>query len=462
VTAGPYFLGIDLGTSSLKCGLFDAAGSCLKAERVPYRTCEWEGGAEQHCEDWWSATTSGIQSTTAGIDTTHIVAIGVGGHAPSPVFLDEDFHQVCPVSPWFDRRVKPYHDRLVEALGGRPENGDERLMTHVAARALWLKTEDHPAYERAVCFLHSGDYLVARLTGLRVLTARRASRVFAAAKLPPQIIPQRECRPGETVGSLLPEIGRKLGLSPATAVVSGGLDSFLGSVGSGIQQPGDACVNTGSSAVVALLTDTDCVGRFEFADCQLLSQPVGPAGRSIGLFAQAAGRIESADKLLTEALATRPSAWGRRLLPELVQQAPADEVAIQATVLEMVRRHSPVEVLHLLIDVLVLRERAALEEIEQRAEPAQRIWLVGGLTRVADFAQLQCDVLGREVQIPEVADSGALGAAVLAAASVGQDSPEKVARRMVRSRQSLAPRAPVADFYESVFNEMRASAGASV
>jgi xylulokinase len=456
---GPLFLGIDLGTSSLKCGLFDEAGSCLRAESVFYPTREWEGGAEQHCGDWWSALVAAVRRAATGIDPALVVAIGIGGHAPSPVFVDADLEPVCPVLPWFDSRTKPQHDRLLEILGGRSENGDERLMGQVAARAMWLRSADPSAFARTACILHSGDYLVARLTGQRVLTSSRAPNVFSAADLPLCLIPPRECRTGETVGRIAPEVARELQLGSVTSVVSCGLDSFLGSVGSGVQRPGDACLNTGSSAVVSLLTEADCAGRFKFAGCQLLSRPISPGGRAVWRFMQTAGLVDAPGDVLKKAADIPPSASILRHLPDLVQRTPLDESSLHATLSALRQRRSPVEAVRLLLDTILLRERLVLEEFERACEPARRVRLAGGLVRFDVFTQLQCDILGRTVEIPKIPDSGTLGAAVMAAASVAQCPPEEAAARMVRIERAVCPRASVADVYTTIFDEIRADAG---
>ncbi len=140
----PLFIGIDLGTSALKCGLFDLPGNCAAATRVAYPTRDCEGGAEQRCTDWWEALSAGVRTVTAAVDRGRVAAIGVGGHVPSPTFVDADLRPVWPVVPWFDHRCESERDRLLEILGRSPASGGERLMVQLAARGMWLRRRGAP------------------------------------------------------------------------------------------------------------------------------------------------------------------------------------------------------------------------------------------------------------------------------------------------------------------------------
>jgi xylulokinase len=75
--------------------------------------------------------------------------------------------------------------------------------------------------------------------------------------------------------------------------------------------------------------------------------------------------------------------------------------------------------------------------------------LTGGATRSAYWNQLQADILGREVVVPEVAD-GAFGMAVVAA-STEYGSLKAAAERMVRVRDRLIPREGVSERFVSPY-----------
>jgi xylulokinase len=462
VIPDPLFLGVDLGTSSLKCGLFDLTGHRAGAARISYPTHEWDGGAEQQAGDWWQALVQSLRLATAEVDRRRIAAISVGGHAPSPVFVDADLEPVGPVLPWFDGRSQAERERLLQILGRQPENGPERLMMQVAARAGWLRSKAPGEFARAASVLHSGDYLVARLTGQSVITSPKAPDAFVAANLPLGLFPERECRPGEVVGRVSLEAARPLGLHASVEVISGGLDSFLASVGSGMCEPGDACLNTGSSSVVALLGRPDCAGRFEWAGFQLLSRPLPLGGRTLDRASRHCGRGDSLADLLPRAAQMRPSPRIHDLLPEFIRAAHHPDREVQRLLAEMAERDPPFQMFRLLLDAIFLSQRKALEELQQQGEPARRIRAVGGLAAYADLNQLQADVLGKAVEVPRTTDSGALGAAMLAAAGLGYCAPAEAASRMARTDRVYYPRKEFAVTYEALFREILAGAAGSI
>jgi sugar (pentulose or hexulose) kinase len=456
VTSDPLFLGVDLGTTSLKCGLFDLGGRCAAAARVSYPTHESQDGAQQQCADWWTALAGGVRRAAAEVDRGRVAAVCVAGHAPSPVLVDANLQAVCPVLPWFDRRFSAERDALARALGRRPENGAGRLMVELAGRAMWLRNVAPRQFARAACILHSGDWLVARLTGQRVTSSPNVPEVFAAAELPLSLLPERVCRPGELVGTILSDVACELGLDGGVKVVAGGLDSFVASVGSGMRAPGDACLNTGSSSVVALLTASACQGRFEWLGYQMLSRPTWPGGR---ILEKARGPDDGDGALadqLVRAADLRPPLEIHGLLPELLRQADCEFPDARSILAAMAERHSSVEVVRLLVDAIFVRQRLVLEELEQHGEPARRVRSVGRLAACPAVVQLQADILGRTVEVPQTTDSGMLGCATLVAVALGGCTGAEAAARMARADRIYDPRGDVAARYDDIFAQSSA------
>lgn len=95
-------------------------------------------------------------------------------------------------------------------------------------------------------------------------------------------------------------------------------------------------------------------------------------------------------------------------------------------------------------------ERLCLDLVAGLGAPIDGpVALTGGATKSAYWNQLQADVLGREVVVPEVAD-GAFGMAVVAA-STAHGGLEAAAARMVRVRDRLNPREGVSERFVSPY-----------
>lgn len=74
-----YFMGLDLGTSAVKCILVDDTGNVIGSHSVEYPLQQpHPGWAEQHPEDWWNATIQGIRAllTKTNIAGSDVAGIG--------------------------------------------------------------------------------------------------------------------------------------------------------------------------------------------------------------------------------------------------------------------------------------------------------------------------------------------------------------------------------------------------
>lgn len=417
------FMGVDLGTSALKGGFYDLAGRQHGFARVTYPTHKKDGIEEQHAEDWWHAFIECVQRANVSVDVKHVAGIAIGGHAPSPAFVDDNLRSLFPVQPWFAPRAVMERMQVLTLMGRAPCNGPERLTIELAARAMWHRTHAPETFARVRCILHSGDYLAGRLTGECVSTIARVPWLFEAVGLSPALLPDRGCNPGEIVGPMQTSIAEELRLPPAVPVIAGGLDSLLAAIGSGLSETGDACLNSGSASVVAVMGLPSREGRFEWNGLPIMSRPVSPGGRELTLACDELGLSATTD----------PIGKAVRLQPAVNRST-----------------DSPTAKFRLLLDVVLLNQRRMLEQLEQ-IQPARQLRGVGGLAASTDFCQLQADVLGRKVDALAVPESGSLGAALLATTSLGFHTPATAASHMVRTCRTFAPRSSVAAFYERQF-----------
>ena len=99
-------LGIDLGTTEVKAGLVTLDGRLLGLARAGYRTDTdpASGRAEQDPEAWWGAVTTIVRKLAADAGA-EIVAIGLDGHGPTLVAVDDAGRPTRPAIIWSDGRA---------------------------------------------------------------------------------------------------------------------------------------------------------------------------------------------------------------------------------------------------------------------------------------------------------------------------------------------------------------------
>ena len=69
---GPFLIGVDAGTESLRAGVFDLQGNPLAFSYTAYKTTfPKPGWAEQNPQDWWEALAKSVKNyiSAAGISS---------------------------------------------------------------------------------------------------------------------------------------------------------------------------------------------------------------------------------------------------------------------------------------------------------------------------------------------------------------------------------------------------------
>ena len=171
------YIGIDVGTTSVRAGVFDRSGCML--DTASHAIQIWRPQAdfvEQSSEDIWRACRAAVHGALAGSDVEAVHVRGLGFDATcSLVVLDERGRQVS-VSPtgddernvvvWMDHRAIEQADRInalghdvLRYVGGTisPEMESPKL--------LWLKENLPKTWSRAAHFFDLADFLTHRATG---------------------------------------------------------------------------------------------------------------------------------------------------------------------------------------------------------------------------------------------------------------------------------------------------------
>ncbi len=423
------FVGVDLGTSALKCGAWDASGR-RRAFQLTWRAPR---SARQDANRWWLEVQRALRALVEELDGQPIAALAVGGYAPSPVFCSAELEPLAPVPTWRDEGAEAEFRRLCELEPSWGEPSDTRLEARLAAHARRFIDEAPALTDRVHTLLLSWEFLIACLCDERVTTTDARSDVAQLAGIPSAWRPRRRCRPGERVATSTRALASRTGLREGTPIVVGGIDSWLASAGSGVRELGDACINGGSSAIVAQLVPAGAGGRFVLDGLGLVSEPVRLGGGLLDPMFRSHGTDA------WEALMTRASASTRTDDPPLALWS-SSRATIEGVLREVADSGGPEIAARIAVERMLLAQRRALDTIETQRGRAREVRVVGGLSGDERWHQLICDAIARPLTVPTEQHAGALGAAMLAAVGVGAfESTGQAARAMVSVRKHLAP-----------------------
>src|SRR5204862_7626713 len=116
----PQLIGLDVGTTSCKAGLFDTRGQLLALATASYPLQRPQPGhVEQNPEQYWTATVRCLRDLLASpaADPRRLAALSACGQAPTLVLLDRDRRPVRPAILWQDTRAAAEAERLARDPG---------------------------------------------------------------------------------------------------------------------------------------------------------------------------------------------------------------------------------------------------------------------------------------------------------------------------------------------------------
>ena len=273
------FIGVDVGTTSARAGIFDEAGTLLATARHPITTWHEAGGiVEQSSSEIWQACTAAVRmaldeavlpaAAVAGLGFDATCSLAVLGREGQPLTVSPSGDARRNVIVWMDhrataeaRKVNATHDDVLRYVGGSisPEMEIPKL--------LWLKAHLSSTYEAAGHFFDLADYLSFRATGstarsMCTLTckwnylaheSRWSAGYFERLGLGDLAaddyarIGNRIVAPGSALGSgLTAAAAGELGLAAGTPVGASLIDAHAGGVGmiggrTGPGEPVDVC-----------------------------------------------------------------------------------------------------------------------------------------------------------------------------------------------------------------------------
>ncbi|KGJ08402.1 FGGY-family carbohydrate kinase [Paracoccus sphaerophysae] len=172
-----HLIGVDVGTSSARAGVFDAAGHLRAAASRPIAIWHDEGGVvEQSSADIWAAVCAAVRKAVA--------RAGIGGDSVAGIGFDATCSMVVlgaggvslPVGPSGDpqRDVIVWMDHRAIDPGDRINAGGHAVLRHVGGRIspemqtpklLWLAEHRPQVFGQAWQFFDLVDFLTWKATG---------------------------------------------------------------------------------------------------------------------------------------------------------------------------------------------------------------------------------------------------------------------------------------------------------
>jgi xylulokinase len=262
------FLGIDIGTSSVKAVLVGENGSITAERSAPLSVSRPQPlFSEQDPEAWWRATEHAVGTLPASL-RARVRAVGLSGQMHGATLLDAADRPLRPAILWNDGRSFAECAELENAEpAARHITGNIVMPGFTAPKLLWLRKHEPEIFGRTEHVLLPKDYVRLKLTGEKVTDMSDASgtawldvatrdwsdRMLAATGLDRTHMPAL-AEGNAPSGILMKDVAERLGL-PRVIVAAGAGDNAAIAVGMGVIAPGDAFLSLGTSGVLFAATD---------------------------------------------------------------------------------------------------------------------------------------------------------------------------------------------------------------
>lgn len=259
------YIGIDLGTSSVKTVLMDGDQRIVASASASMEVSRPQSGwSEQNPADW----IAGVESTFDELKDGHasllsaVSGIGLSGHMHGATLVDASDKVLRPCILWNDTRSHR-EAALLDTERSRALCGNILFPGFTAPKLAWVANNEPDVFAKVSKVLLPKDYLRLWLTGEHVSemsdaagtgwldVAKRdwSDDLLAACNLDRSNMPAL-VEGVESSGTLRTELAGRFGI-PHSAVVAGGAgDNAASACGMGVVAPGAAFVSLGTSGVL--------------------------------------------------------------------------------------------------------------------------------------------------------------------------------------------------------------------
>ncbi|ASV98240.1 xylulokinase [Paraburkholderia aromaticivorans] len=433
------FLGIDLGTGSLKVAIVDengreqAVASAAYAIETPHA-----GWAETSVQTWWRALCEAAARLPDGL-RRDVRAIGFSGQMHGVVLIDAAGEAVRPAMLWPDTRA-------LALLGEWPEPQPNPVAPGMAGPLLrWIVLQEPQSARRTRWALQPKDWLRVALGGAVVTDPSDACATaladpagrWDAALLARLEIPHEwfaPLAPSYAAGGVLSEkAAQALGLRAGIVLATGAADTPCAALGSGLAHDGDALLTTGTGGQIVVLAEhapaaVKGLHRYRAASDHwyrmAAMQNVGIALERVrGWLAYEwadAYRDAFGDASVDAAGASAAAASGLTFLPYLTgERTPWLNPMARGGWLGLALDHTRGTMMRAAFEGVAFSLRAGLDAIRASGATVTTLKLAGGGSIDARWRQLLADALNVELHAVDCPNAAPRGAAILGGLASG-------------------------------------------
>lgn len=470
------YIGIDLGTSSVKMLLVGANGEILNSVSRDYPISYPQSGwSEQNPEDWATQTIDGLCELLEGQDKSSVKGISFGGQMHGLVILDENDKVIRPAILWNDGRTQEQSDRLNREVGKQTLSSYTANISFAgftAPKILWVEENEPECFARISKLMLPKDYVAYVLSGVHATDYSDASGMLLldvknkcwSDEMAKICHIKREWLPTlyesyEPIGKIKPEIAHRVGLSEDVVICAGAGDNAAAAIGTGTIKDGSCNISLGTSGTVFISKDTFSVdennslhsfchatGKYHLMGCILSAASCNKwwmenilesddyVGEQKGLF----------DIIYENEVYFLPYLMGER--------SPHNDAGARGAFIGMRPNTTRKHMLLAIMEGVAFALRDCVEVAKASGVKIEKSLICGGGAKNEIWRTVVANVLGIEVQRPVTEQGPSYGGAILAMVGCGEySSLDEAIDSLVQIKDSILPNEKLTAYYDNKY-----------
>ena len=476
-----YFLGIDIGTSSVKLIALDEAGAVVKKCGRDYQYSQpYPGWREIWPSIWVEAVEDGLEELLSGLDRRSVKAIGLTGQMHTTVFLDRYGNCIRPAIMWNDMRTKDRISFMKENLEGKRDSQSIlRILStgSPAANLLWLKEQETDNFRKLDKFLIGPDYLVYYFSGefstdyCEASTSslydteenRWSESMRELISLPKDSYPPIKGSQ-QVVGKLRENLQAKFGLPAEVKIIAGTGDNPAAAVATGSLQHHYPVLSIGTSGVLVLSRshmDLDKKGKqilfsLDGKTIKVLVQGVvQSAGGSYNWYVKNILGIDDFDSLVENVDMKYLGKSDLLFYPHLTgDKTIYGDPGLRGAFIGLDTNHTRADLAVAVMEGVCFAVKQLVEEMQLTSDELGALKVTGGGSYSAVWMQILADVLNEKIEQLDGGEGASYGVALMARNAVSSSKTETTGvERPVKIRGCFIPRGCHVSMYEQKYKK---------
>lgn len=469
-----YFVGIDIGTSSVKALALGEGAQPLGISQRSYPAhIDPNGAYEIDPGVVYQSTLQVLEDLLKQMEDVHTLrAISFSAAMHGLMALDEKGNPLTSLITWADTRAAA----VTRTFKNSPEARELYRITGTPIHPMsplcklrWINRTQPGIASRAHKYISIKEYIWFKLFGVYEIDYSMASAtgLFDTRALKWSPLAMKEASVKENQLSQPVSVFNQRSdpsisiahLPTGTPFIIGGADGCLANLGTGVIQPKEASLTIGTSGAIRIVTpewNPDSEGRlFQYLltdGLYVRGGAINNGGNVLDWLLSLMGREQSLKDLMEEAFRITPGSEGLMFLPYIYgERAPIWDAEASGAYVGLRGYHQKAHFFRAASEGISY----ALYDIGQRMsaqQPIEKIYVSGGFTQSPAWVQQVSDLFGLPVLLSDDADASATGAIILAMLATHTLSDIKDVSHMVKIRQTVYPNHTIHQNYQGYFS----------